>query len=100
MDDDTIAFEADERTDRAAVAAFLRQLADGIEAGVVDLSDGEEQVVVEPSDELELEAELEMEATGEEGMVTTLAVAISWFEPFDELDDLQDAEEVERPAQA
>jgi amphi-Trp domain-containing protein len=79
-DDEVNVFEFERRADRAAVAAFLRGLADGIERGHVDLRHDGETLVVEPPDDLDLDVEVELEDDGEDGLEGTIEIEISWRE--------------------
>jgi amphi-Trp domain-containing protein len=47
MEDEATVFEFERRGERHAVATFLRDLADGIERGRVDLSHGGETLVID-----------------------------------------------------
>jgi amphi-Trp domain-containing protein len=78
MEDEATVFEFERRGNRATVAAFLRQLADGIERGRVELLHDGEKLVVEPPDELELEVEVELEDEGDDGLESSIEIEISW----------------------
>jgi amphi-Trp domain-containing protein len=97
MDDEATVFEFERSGDRAAVAAFLRQLADGIERGRVELLHDGEKLVVEPPDELELEVEVELEEEGDEGLESSIEIEISWTEGGRAESDDDDEEEDEAP---
>jgi amphi-Trp domain-containing protein len=78
MEDEATVFEFERRGERHAVATFLRDLADGIERGRVDLSHGGETLVVDVPDNLDLEVEVELEDEGEEGLESSIEVEITW----------------------
>ncbi len=79
MSQETVLFSSEERTDRARVSAFLRQLADRLEQNAVVLRMGEQEQAVDVPDDLVLEVELEKEIEG--GTVKySLEVEIEWVE--------------------
>lgn len=77
MGKETVLFSSEERTDRARVCAFLRELADRVEQNSVVLTKGEEKQSVDMSDELVLEVKLEEETKGE-GIKYSLEVEMEW----------------------
>jgi amphi-Trp domain-containing protein len=77
MEDEATVFEFERRGNRATVAAFLRQLADGIERGRVELLHDGEKLVVE---DLEFEVEFELEDGGDEGIESSIEIEIGWTE--------------------
>jgi amphi-Trp domain-containing protein len=78
MDDEATVYESEMRADRATVAAFLRELADGIERGRIVLGDDEDRVEVEPPEDLELEVEVELGAGRDDRVESSIEVEISW----------------------
>jgi amphi-Trp domain-containing protein len=80
MDDEATVFEHEQQLDRAAVASYLRRIADGIERGRIELGEGAERIVVEPPDDLELEIEVELEDEGDDGLQSSIEIEISWRE--------------------
>ncbi len=77
-EDETTVYESETRTGRAEVAAFLRQLADGIEQGRVVLGSGDDRLVIEPPAELGLEVEVELEADGDDEVESSIEIEITW----------------------
>jgi amphi-Trp domain-containing protein len=75
----TVLFKSEERKDLKDIAAFLRQLADKIEAGVIVLQRGEEEI------RLELPASVEFEIQADEkpkqlGKQQSLEIELEWIE--------------------
>jgi amphi-Trp domain-containing protein len=91
MDDEATVFEFERYGSRATVAGFLRELADGIERGRVELLHDGERLVVEPPDELELEVEVELEDEGDEGIASSIEIEIRWIDGGQGAPDEQDA---------
>ncbi|HCA48110.1 MAG TPA: amphi-Trp domain-containing protein [Armatimonadetes bacterium] len=77
MGREVVLFESEERTDRAHVCAFLRELADNIEANSVVLKQGAEETPVDIPDSITLEVKLE-EETGSSGLERSLEVELEW----------------------
>ena len=67
---------------RAEAAEHLREIADQIEAGALDM----EGSSIEVPDELEYEYELKME-DGHEGVEYELEVALKWIDPDGDIED-------------
>jgi amphi-Trp domain-containing protein len=80
MDDEATVMEFKRRGERAAVAALLREIADGIERGRVELREGDDLLVVEPPEHLEIEIEVEIEDEGDEGLESSIEIEISWLD--------------------
>jgi amphi-Trp domain-containing protein len=80
MDDEATLYDHEQQLDRAAVASYLRRIADGIERGRVELGEGAERIVVEPPDDLMLEIEVELEDEGDDGLESSIEIEISWRE--------------------
>ena len=77
MGKEVVLFKSEEKQDRAAVAAFLRQLADKIEAGEVILRQGADEVTltIPPVVTLEVKAE---EESSKKGPKNSLEVELEW----------------------
>lgn len=72
-------FRAEEWKSRQSAAAFLRQLADNLEAGEVTLRRGEEEVTFSLPETIELEIEL-TEKVKEAKTERELEIEIEWTE--------------------
>ncbi len=72
-----VLFSSEERTDRARVTAFLRELADRIDQNAVVLKKGQEEHSVDIPDDLVLEVKLEEEAKGQ-GVKYSLEFELEW----------------------
>lgn len=72
-----ILFKTEEPRDRADVAAFLRQLADKVEAGTVTLRQGDAEQRVEIPQRLVLETKLEREIKSDSEKMS-LEVELEW----------------------
>lgn len=68
-----VLFESEEQKSLAEIAAFLRAAADGLEQGVLVLTQGERRVEVRPPGEVLLEIEYEVEGDEHE-----LEIEIKW----------------------
>ncbi len=73
-----VLFKSEEPKDRADVAAFLRQLADKVEAGTVTLRQGDTEQRVEIPQRLVLETKLERE-TKRDTEKMSLEVELEWL---------------------
>ncbi|TVR00317.1 MAG: amphi-Trp domain-containing protein [Desulfovibrionales bacterium] len=72
-----VLFKSEEPKSRTDVAAFLRQLADKIEAGEVTLRQGDQEQQVQIPQNLILETKLERE-TKRDGEKLSLEVELEW----------------------
>ena len=79
MADDLFDYEGERSA--AEAAAVLRELADGLEGGSVEFTEGEESVVIEVPDEVTLELELEREEQEDEPGEIELEVELEWETP-------------------
>jgi amphi-Trp domain-containing protein len=80
-----VLFESESRMDRTEIAAYLRQVADSLDAGEpIGLSAGGQSVTVEPSGRPEFEVKVERE--GPAGGPTELSVEfeLEWPEDGDD----------------
>lgn len=77
MGREVVIFSSEERADRARVCAFLRELADKIEANALVLKQGAEETAVEMPDTVTLEVKLE-EETETSGLERSLEVELEW----------------------
>lgn len=73
-------FKSEERKTRPEVTAFLRELADKIDAGQVLLRQGAEEIKLEIPQNLVLEIQVEDEDKGSKGIEHSLEVEIAWYE--------------------
>ncbi|MGD2162285.1 MAG: amphi-Trp domain-containing protein [Anaerolineales bacterium] len=73
-------FKSEERRSRPEVTAFLRELADKIDAGKIILRQGEEELTLEIPHDLVLEIQVEEEDKGSKGIEHSLEVEIAWYE--------------------
>ena len=71
-------FDYEEPRTAAEAAAVLRELADGLEGGAVEFTEGEETVVVEVPGEVGLELELEHEERDEGPGEVEVEVELEW----------------------
>jgi len=78
MGRETVLFKSEESKGRADVAAFLRQLADKVEAGRVTLRQGQQSVELDIPDRVTLEVKAEEEQSGH--TKRSLEVEIEWAE--------------------
>ena len=82
MGKEIVLFSTEEKSDRASVAAFLRQLADKVAEGRVVLISGAEELVLDLPQNLVLEIKAEEEAKKNK-VKHSLEVEIEWI-PGDE----------------
>ena len=77
MGKEVILFKSEEKRDRADVAAFLRQLADKVEAGDVVLRQGADELTlsIPPVVTLEVKAE---EESSKKGPKNSLEIELEW----------------------
>lgn len=73
-------FKSEERKTRPEVTAFLRELADKIDAGRIVLRSGQEELTLEIPQNLVLEVQVEDEDKKEKGIEHSLEVEIAWYE--------------------
>lgn len=73
-------FESEERMSRSDLVAFIRQLADKIEAGEVILRQGEEEITLQIPARVVLEVEVEDEDKGAKGTEHSLELEVTWFD--------------------
>jgi amphi-Trp domain-containing protein len=73
-------FKSEERRSRPEVTAFLRELADKIDAGQVVLRQGAEELTLEIPHNLVLEIQVEEEDKKRKGLEHSLEVEIAWYE--------------------
>ncbi len=79
MSRETRLFKSEEPKSRADVAAFLRLLADKLDAGQVVLRQGQEEVTLALPADLVLEIQVEEEAKSR-GTQHSLEVEIKWYD--------------------
>lgn len=72
--------KSEERKTRAEAAAFIRQLADKVEAGQVGLSSGPSVVDLEIPASVILEIQVEDEDKQTKGIQHSLEVTLKWFD--------------------
>ena len=83
-------FEYEEARPVAEAAAILRELADGLEGGSAEFTQGDESVVVEVPDEVTLELELEHEMS-EDGLgEVEVEIELEWETPPGSVDEQPD----------
>jgi len=80
MGEEVRLFESEERMTRSDVAAFVRQLADKIDAGEVVLRQGEEEITLTIPSRLTLEVQVEDEDKGTKGTEHSLEIELAWFD--------------------
>ena len=73
-------FKSEERQQRSLVSAFLRQIADKIEAGQVILRQGQQEISLQLPANLVLEIQVEEEDKRGKGLQHSLEIEIKWFE--------------------
>ncbi|TVM17395.1 amphi-Trp domain-containing protein [Oceanidesulfovibrio indonesiensis] len=78
MGREIVLFKSEEKKSRGEAAAFLRELADKLEAGRIALRQAGEETVLEPSEMLELEVKAE-EETKSKGVQLSLEVELVWY---------------------
>ena len=78
MGKEIVLFSTEEKSDRASVAAFLRQLADKVAEGKVVLISGSEELTMELPNNLVLEIKAEEEAKKNKTK-HSLEVEIEWY---------------------
>lgn len=83
MGRETRLFKSEERKGRSEVSAFLRGLADKVDAGQVVLRQGQEEIALELPGKLVLEVQVEDEEKSR-GIQHSLEVEISWYDDADE----------------
>ncbi|WP_019673177.1 amphi-Trp domain-containing protein [Psychrobacter lutiphocae] len=79
MGRETTLFKSKERRSKQEVVAFLRQLADKIEAGSLVLSKGKEELEVGFPENFTLEVEVEDEVK-RKGVQHSLEVELKWYD--------------------
>ena len=79
MGKEVVLFSSEEKADRQRVCAFLRELADKIEANSLVLRKNGEELAVAVPDTVELEVKFE-EETGSSGVEYSLEVELEWPE--------------------
>lgn len=80
MGQETVLFSSKEPKARGEVCAFLRDLADRIEAGRVTLRQGESEIVLDLPDEVVLELKVEDEEKRRKGTQHSLEVELKWYD--------------------
>lgn len=80
MGKETRLFKSEERHSRANVSAFLRQLADKVEAGQVILTAGQETITLDIPANLILEIQVEDEDKRSKGIQHSLEIELKWFD--------------------
>ncbi len=83
MGKETRLFKSEERHSRANVGAFLRQLADKVEAGQVVLTAGQETITLDIPANLILEIQVEDEDKRSKGIQHSLEIELKWFDGDD-----------------
>jgi len=78
MGEEVRLFESEERMTRSGGAAFVRRLADKIDAGEVVLRQGEEEVTLTVPSRMTLE--VEDEDKGAKGTEHSLEIELTWFD--------------------
>ena len=73
-------FKSEERKSRPEVTAFLRELADKIDAGEVLLRQGSEEIKLEIPQNLVLEIQVEDEDKGSKGTEHSLELELAWYD--------------------
>ena len=73
-------FASEERMSRSDLVAFIRQLADKIEAGEVILRQGEEEITLQIPARVILEVEVEDEDKGAKGVEHSFELEVTWFD--------------------
>lgn len=80
MGRETRLFKSEEQKTRKEVGAFLSQLADKVSEGKIILSQGEEDLTLEPSENVILEVQVENEEKSRRGLQHSLEIEIKWFD--------------------
>lgn len=80
MGRETRLFKSKEQKTRKEVGAFLSQLADKVSEGKIILSQGEEDLTLEPSENVILEVQVENEEKSRRGLQHSLEIEIKWFD--------------------
>ena len=83
MGKEIVLFSSEERQKLPAVSAFLRQLADRLDAGQVTLRKGNEELTLDIPVNVVLEIKAEEEATKQRTQ-RSLEIEIEWYEGEDE----------------
>ena len=80
MGKEKVLFKSEQRQSVKEVAAYLRQLADKLEAQQVTLSKGTDQLTLELPGTVELEVEVEEEVKKKKGKKLQLEIELEWYE--------------------
>lgn len=73
-------FKSEERRSRSEVSAFLRELAEKLDAGEVTLRQGQEELKLVIPTNLILEVQVEDEDKKRKGIQHSIEVEIKWFD--------------------
>lgn len=84
MSKEKVLFKSEARQSVKEVAAYLRQLADRLEAQRITLSKGADELTLDLPSTVELEVEVEEEVKGKKGRKLQLEVEIEWYEGQEE----------------
>jgi amphi-Trp domain-containing protein len=76
-------FKSEERQSRSAVAQFLRDIAEKVDAGQVILSRGKEEITLNIPANVILEIQVEDEDKKRKGIEHSLEIEITWFDSDD-----------------
>jgi amphi-Trp domain-containing protein len=80
MGKETRLFKSEEKKNRQEVSAFLKELADKIDAGQVVLRKGQEELTLDMPFNLVLEIQVEDEDKKRKGIQHSLELEIKWFD--------------------
>ncbi|WP_294622232.1 amphi-Trp domain-containing protein [uncultured Roseovarius sp.] len=80
MGRETVLFSSKEPKARGDVSAFLRDLADRLDAGRVTLRQGESEIVMDLPEQLVLELKVEDEEKRRKGIQHSLEVELKWYD--------------------
>jgi len=80
MGRETVLFSSKEPKTRAQAGAFLRDLADRLDAGQVTLRQGQSEIVLDLPEEVVLELKVEDEEKRRKGTQHSLEVELKWYD--------------------
>lgn len=89
MSKEKVLFKSEQRQSVKEVAAYLRQLADRIEAQQVTLRKGADELTLDFPSTVELEVEVEEEMKKDKGKKLQLEIELEWYEGQEEEGSLE-----------
>ncbi len=84
MGKDLILFKNKEHKSRNEVSDFLRQLADKVSDGKVQLRQGQEEVILDLPENIIMEVEVKDKEKAKKGIQHQLEIEIKWYDNSDE----------------